>query len=61
MHGNSSHGPVFGACNDLYITSDGMSSNTNFSSYTDTLGQGDATFTGSRKFALEDYEVWAIT
>jgi hypothetical protein len=31
------------------------------SSYTDTLGRGNATFTGAKKFNLEDYEVWAAT
>jgi hypothetical protein len=45
---------------DLFITSDGSSSFTNFPfSYTDTLGRGNATFTGAYSFTLEDYEVWA--
>ena len=60
MFGGSSYGPYFGAGADLYISSDGRSSATVFpSSYTDTLGRGNATFTGAYKFTLEDYEVWA--
>ena len=62
MCGSSGYGPIFGGCSDLFITSDGSSSHTNFpKSYTDTLGRGNATFTGSRDFTLEDYEVWATT
>ena len=60
MYGHSGYGPVFGAGNDLYITSDGSSSATAFPhSYTDTLGRGNATFTGAKDFTPEDYEVWA--
>ncbi len=59
MFGHSGYGPTFGS-NDLGITSDGSSSYTNFPySYTDTLGRGNATFTGASGFTLEDYEVWA--
>ncbi len=62
MFGHSTHGPNFGGGHDLYISSDGTASATNFpNSYTDTLGRGNATFTGDRNFALEDYEVWAAT
>jgi hypothetical protein len=60
MHGGSTHGPVFGYGADLVISSNGSSSYTSFPhSYTDTLGRGNATFTGAYKFTLEDYEVWA--
>jgi hypothetical protein len=60
MIGGSDYGPVFGYGCDLFITSDGSSSYTNFPhSYTDTLGRGNATFTGAYSFTLEDYEVWA--
>ena len=60
MCGCSRYGPTFGCGDDLRISSDGSSSQTRFpSSYTDTLGRGNATFTGSRDFTLEDYEVWA--
>ncbi len=58
-------GPIFGGGlfgEDLYITSYGSGSCTNFpTSYTDTLGRGDATFTGAEEleFTFEDYEVWA--
>ena len=63
MYGNSelsAYGPIFGGGHDLYISSDGRSSYTDFpSSYTDTLGRGNATFTGAYNFTPEDYEVWA--
>jgi hypothetical protein len=59
MGGYSAHGPLFGGGHDFYITSDGNSSHTIFSSYTDTLGRGNATFTGAKIFTPEDYEVWA--
>jgi hypothetical protein len=59
MLGNSSCDPIFGP-HDLYIKSDGSSSCTMFPySYTDTLGRGNATFTGAKDFTPEDYEVWA--
>ncbi len=60
MFGRSDYGPSFGGGCDLYISSDGSSSKTNFPySYTDTLGRGHETFTGAQDFTLEDYEVWA--
>ena len=60
MLGGSDLGPVFGGGNDLSITSDGRLSCTDFpNSYTDTLGRGNATFTGAKDFTPEDYEVWA--
>ena len=59
MLGGSSYGPDFGSGPDLYISSDGSSSNTGFPhSFTDTLGRGEATFTGAQYFTAEDYEVW---
>ena len=61
MYGSSAWGPLFGGgAGDLYISSDGSSSWTALSySYTNTLGRGNATFTGATYFTLEDYEVWA--
>ena len=60
MFGFSAYGPTFGGGHDLQISSDGISSATGFpSSYTDTLGRANATFTGATYFTLEDYEVWA--
>ena len=59
MLGHSALGPLFGGGHDLLITSDGSSSYIEFSSYTDTLGRGNATFTGAKHFTPEDYEVWA--
>ena len=62
MYSGQSQGPIFGGSHDLYIRGNGVSSGTNFpASYTDTLGRGPATFTGSRDFTPEDYEVWAVT
>ena len=59
LYGNPGFGPLFGDA-DLHLTSDGSGSYTGFpSSYTDTLGRGNATFTGARGFNAEDYEVWA--
>jgi hypothetical protein len=54
-------GPAFG--HDLCLHSGGDTARcyTNFPrSYTDTLGRGDATFTGAQDFTLEEYEVWAV-
>ena len=60
MYGGPGYGPTFGGGHDIYISSDGSLSYTNFpSSYTDTLGRGNATFTGAYNFTFEDYEVWA--
>ena len=60
MFGYSNYGPSFGGGYDLCITSNGSSSFTRFPrSYTDTLGRGNATFTGAFSFTPEDYEVWA--
>ena len=61
LRGDPSYGPSFGFGYDLHITSDGSRSYTNFPySYTDdTLGRGNATFTGAKDFTAEDYEVWA--
>ena len=56
-------GPCFGSGNDMSIfpNSDAAQSLTNFPcSYADTLGRGNATFTGANEFTPEDYEVWAV-
>ena len=67
MYCNSSYGPCFGGGHDFCIFEggdalfDAAQSSTNFpSSYADTLGRGNATFTGARNFTPEDYEVWAV-
>ncbi len=60
MLGGKDCGPIFGDGEGFYISSDGSGSYTDFpTSYTDTLGRGDATFTVTEKFTFEDYEVWA--
>ena len=60
MWGHSLYGPNFGGGYDLHLTSDGSSYSINFpGSYTDTIGRGNATFTGAQGFTIEDYEVWA--
>ena len=46
----------------IHVDGDTARSYTNFSNtYTDTLGRGELTFTGSHDFTPEDYEVWAVT
>ena len=59
----ATYGPTFGSGSDLMIHggSDPGTSHTNFHSYTDTLGRGNATVTGAKDFTPEDYEVWAVT
>ncbi len=62
MFSGKAYGPLFGAGNDLRITSDGNSSYFDFPNcYIDTLGRGNATFTGAKNFTPQDYEVWAAT
>ena len=61
---HAGYGPAFGGGHDLQIHGGGDpgTSRTSFPcSYTDTLGRGDATFTGAETFTPEDYEVWAVT
>jgi hypothetical protein len=63
MYCNANYGPTFGGGYDLGLHQNGDTarSRTNFpSSYTDTLGRGQATFTGALDFTPEDYEVWAV-
>ena len=60
MRDSSDYGPSFGGGHDLHISLNGSSSHTHFPwYYTDTLGRGNATFTGAQYFTAEDYEVWA--
>jgi hypothetical protein len=57
-------GPTFGSGCDMRIHGGGDPgrSYTNFPhAYTDTLGRGNATFTGTHDFTPEDYEVWGVT
>ena len=62
---NPNFGPTFGTGHDLAIHNGSYtarsSSFTYFHCYTDTLGRGQATFTGAQVFTAEDYEVWSVT
>ena len=63
MYCYASCGPCFGSGCDIGVhePGDAAQSYTNFpSSYTDTLGRANATFTGARDFTVEDYEVWGV-
>ena len=63
MYCNPNYGPTFGGGHDIVIFDggDAAQSYTSFpSSYADTLGRGNATFTGARDFTPADYEVWAV-
>ena len=54
-------GPYIGYDLDIHNSGDAGQSATSFPShYTDTLGRGNATFTGAYNFTAEDYEVWAV-
>jgi len=62
-HGNG-YGPTFGGGHDLYVCTNSNSNNssyTNFpNTYTDTTGQGNNTFTGTRNFTASDIEVFKL-
>jgi hypothetical protein len=63
-HGNG-YGPTFGAGHDLHISSNSNSNNscsTVFpTTYTDTTGYGNNTFTGNLNFTALDIEVFKLT
>ena len=62
MYCGSSYGPIFGNGHDIVIfPGDAGQSYTGVpGGYADTLGRGNATFTGAKNFTPEDYEVWAV-
>ena len=63
MYCGASRGPCFGGGHDIGVHPNGdtTQSYTQFpTGYTDTLGRGNATFTGARNFTVEDYEVWGV-
>ncbi len=63
MRCGANYGPTFGGGHDIGVHSNGDAgqSYTSFpSSYTDTLGRANATFTGAKDFTVEDYEVWGV-
>jgi hypothetical protein len=64
LYDNSGYGPTFGSNHDLHI-SNGSNANTNSycnlgGSYTDTIGLGQATFTGGRTFQITEIEVFKL-
>ena len=66
MFVGANYGPSFGGGNgydiDIFPGDDAAQSYTDFPhSYADTLGRGNATFTGACDFTAEDYEVWGVT
>ncbi len=61
MVGSTTRGPSFGDDLRIHDGGDAVQTTTTFpTQYTDTLGRGNATFTGARDFTVEDYEVWAV-
>jgi len=59
-----SYGHTFGYGHDIHLANASNSHNASFSgfpsSYTDTTGQGNATFTGARNFTTSDIEVFKL-
>ena len=63
VYHNSGYGPTFGGGHDLYMVanSNGSNSSVGFpSSYVDTTGRGNATFTGSNSFITTDIEIYNL-
>jgi len=64
IRGRASYGPLFGGGYDVRIVSGSNQNNssyTNFpTSYTDTTGKGDVTFTGARNFSTSEVEVYSV-
>jgi hypothetical protein len=62
MYDSPKYGPTFGGHDiGIFPSGDAAQSYANFPNcYADTLGRGQATFTGACKFTPEDYEVWAV-
>lgn len=61
LFSKNSYGPTFGAGHDLYIHTTPLSSNSYCElghTYVNSIGRGNNTFTGSRTFRLQDYEVY---
>jgi len=65
VYHSGGYGPTFGASHDLHISSNSNSNNscsTRFpSTYTDTTGRGNTTFTGNLNFTASDIEVFKLT
>jgi hypothetical protein len=60
---NSSFGPLFGG-NDIHLVANSNSNNNSYinfpSTYVDTTGKGNNTFTGAPKFTTADIEVFKL-
>jgi len=61
---NATYGPTFGGGHDMHVSNNSNSitgSYSNFpNSYTDTLGRGNATFTGAKNFQVSEIEVFRL-
>jgi len=62
IHCHQSFGPIFGAGYDIIVdyTYQNNRNYTHFTSYTDTTGKGDNTFTGARYFTTTEIEVFSV-
>jgi len=61
--GHVLYGPIFGAGHDIIVASDSHQntiSYTHFTSYTDTTGKGDNTFTGASYSTTTEIEVFSV-
>ena len=62
MYGNNDRGPSFGNGHDLHISNNPMSNSNSYcgiqNAYVNGLGRGNNTFTGTRNFQVQDYEVY---
>jgi hypothetical protein len=64
VYHNAGYGPTFGAGHDLHVCSNSKSVNSSYSgfpsTFADTTGRGNNTFTGSRTFMTTDIEVFKL-
>ncbi|CAF1044290.1 unnamed protein product [Rotaria magnacalcarata] len=65
LYGNNAYGPTFGGGHDLHICDKSNTTNNSYCnmphSYTNPLGLGQATFTGSRNFQTTEIEVFKLS
>ena len=67
VYHHSSHGPIFGGNNDLYISNDYLNNNSSYCnfgySYPDILGRGNSIFSGdanTNNFKLKELEIFKL-